>query len=261
MYKSLELEGDTRRAFTFPLLMLLGDTISDLKLSALESQTIWTAATTAFWCSCRMGDILVNSSQSNIKKLVTWERVKSKDENQTILYFAHPKQAKRDLGQVRDIFSFPIKTYCPVDNLNTLAEMQIKAGYGGNLKHVFTLPSGSTLTMARMNQVLKHTLKSKANVSLGTISCHSFRAALPSMMASHPAIFTTEETILQGEWHGESYQLYTRLNGIGRLQTHQKVVSTFMDMIKHKVPLFLPSPSPYITFSSAPYFSLICNKG
>jgi hypothetical protein len=62
MYKSLELVGNTRRAFTFPLVKLLGDTISDLKLSALESQTIWTAATTAFWCSCRMGDILTNSS-------------------------------------------------------------------------------------------------------------------------------------------------------------------------------------------------------
>ncbi len=94
-----------------------------------------------------------------------------------------------------------------------------------NLKaHVFTTLNGKTLTMRRMNQVLKKHMMPLLDSSLGQISCHSFRSGIPSLMSANPDIFTTEETVIQGDWHSDAYKLYARHNGIGRKKTHKKIV-------------------------------------
>lgn len=227
-HKAWEEDGPRRRAFTFPLLKLLAATLSECDIIALDAQCLWTAAVIAFWSSCRMGDMLVDSHNANKSKLLTWKDIQEKDEDHLILYFAHPKQAKRENGLVCDIFSFPDKLFCPVDNLRKLAKMNHSIGRRDRDKQVFNLSKGGTLRMAKMNEFLKENLLPKVGTELGTLSCHSFRAALPSLMAASPAIFTTEETLLQGDWHSDSYKLYTRLNNIGRKQTHKKVVAAIL---------------------------------
>lgn len=227
-YKAWEEDGPRRRAFTFPLLKLMAKAISECDIIQMDAQCLWTAALIAFWTSCRMGDLLVDSHNSNQAKLLTWDNIQSKDAEHMILYFAHPKQAKRENGLVCDIFSFPEKLYCPVDNLRRLAKMNHNIGRRDRNNHVFNLSKGGTLRMSKMNEFLREQLLPMVGSELGTISCHSFRAALPSLMAASPDMFTTEETLLQGDWHSDSYKLYTRLNNIGRKQTHRKVVATIL---------------------------------
>jgi hypothetical protein len=225
-YKSWSLETSTRRVFTFPMLQLLAEALSRAKLPPIDAQCIYTAATTSVWSSCRMGDLLTDGHKSNFEKLLTWERTQFK-EGQIILYFAHPKTARRENGTVRDVFLYPNPLFCPVDNLKKLAIMQKALGRGPN-RHIFTMSNNYTLSMSRMNKSLKTLLMPYLDQSLGSVSCHSFRATLPSLMASRPGVFTTEETMLQGDWTSGCFNLYTRQQGVGRMLTHRKIVAELM---------------------------------
>ena len=93
---------------------------------------------------------------------------------------------------------------------------------------VFMMADGKTMSMANMNHMLKKLLYTYIDPCLGSISCHSFRAAIPSLMSAHPTVFSEEEITVQGDWHSEAYRHYTRHMGIGRKTTHRKVVATLL---------------------------------
>ena len=44
-----------------------------------------------------------------------------------------------------------------------------------------------------------------------TISCHSFRAGLPSLISQFPELMSIDDIKSWGRWSGESYAKYTRL--------------------------------------------------
>ncbi len=115
-YKAWEVEGLNRRTFTYIHLQILAEVLARAKLFPYDAQCIFTAASTAYFTSIRMGDILVDGHDSNSQRLLTWERVQAVDKDELILYFAHPKQATRENGQVCELFSLPDKLYCPVEN-------------------------------------------------------------------------------------------------------------------------------------------------
>ena len=55
---------NTRRAMTLPLLLTLGRRIAATNWPALDKQVIWAAATTGFFGSVRMGEILASAEKS-----------------------------------------------------------------------------------------------------------------------------------------------------------------------------------------------------
>lgn len=223
-YKAWDVEGLNRRTFTYAHLQVFAEALARAKLPHYDAQLYFTAATIAYFTSIRMGDILIDGHNSNSSRLLTWERVQAVEEDELILYFAHPKQATRENGQVCELFSFPDKLYCPIENLRKLAILQRSQGKTNEQAHVFVMANGRTLTMRKMNDVLKKHLMPLLDSKLGQISCHSFRCGIPSLMSAHPDVFTTEETVIQGDWHSDAYKLYTRHNGIGRKKTHKKIV-------------------------------------
>jgi hypothetical protein len=60
-----------------------------------------------------------------------------------------------------------------------------------------------------------------------TISCHSFRAGLPSMMAEHPEEMSAEDIRHWGRLssNSNSYQAYTRLKTNQKQKLYGKIVN------------------------------------
>lgn len=230
-FRALEDEGPVRVVFTFPMLQLVADALSRINIIPLDAQCFYTALCLGYFASFRMGDILLDDRGSNIDRILTWDRTQFVGDKHLLLSILHPKQAKTDKRLVCDVFHFPNKVFCPIENLQILAKMQRKAGIAQKNGPVFMLSSGATLRMSKVNSLLKKLLMPSLDASIGSVTCHSLRAGLPSLMAANPATFTNEETLLQGDWHSDSFKVYTRMNNIGRQKTHKKVVATLMGQL------------------------------
>ncbi len=227
-YKAMEQDNCDRRAFTYPLLKLFAEGLSKENMPPINAQNFLTCATLGFFSSCRMGDLLRDGMSTNVDRLLTWEKIQYKSSNEIIVYLSHPKHAKRENGVICDVFKFPIPLYCPISNLTLLAKMQRKMNRTDPKLPVFMLSDGKTLSMKNMNYMLKKLFKNFIDPRFGSLSCHSFRAAIPSLMSAHPTVFSEEEITLQGDWHSEAFKHYTRHMGIGRKSTHKKVVATLL---------------------------------
>ena len=227
-YKAMEQDSQNRRAFTYPLLKLFAEGLANENMLPINAQNYLACATLGFFSSCRMGDLLKDALDTNSERLLTWEKVQFKSNREIIIYLAHPKHAKKENGVVCDVFNFPLPLYCPISNLLLLAKMQRKMGRHNPKNPVFMMADGKTMSMANMNHMLKKLLYTYIDPCLGSISCHSFRAAIPSLMSAHPTVFSEEEITVQGDWHSEAYRHYTRHMGIGRKTTHRKVVATLL---------------------------------
>jgi hypothetical protein len=92
-------------------------------------------------------------------------------------------------------------------------------------KPVFTLSNRSLLTVKAVNDTLFKLLEPLIGGDASLITGHSFRAALPSVMASCPDIASQEDIQKWGRWSSDSYLLYTRLKMRQKKLIFAKIVS------------------------------------
>lgn len=204
--------SSTRRVMTFPLLKLLGHKIARKKWPDLSKQVVWAAATTAFFASTRLGEILAREEQDfSPMSDLTWEDVKFSDETKSILIrLRQPKSGEKE-GEYVDLFPFPGYNCCPVRTLEELRDQQIAAGTYHKALPVFRFGSGANLTPAHFNKVLADLLSDLCTPGSNTITCHSFRAGIPSTVSMFPELATSDLVKGWGRWRSECYTLYTRL--------------------------------------------------
>ena len=69
--------------------------------------------------------------------------------------------------------------------------------------------SGKFLTVQKMNEILESLLTDFTD-SLHKITCHSFRAGLPSVIAANPDKSGVQDLKEWGRWHTDSYEKYTK---------------------------------------------------
>ena len=98
---------------------------------------------------------------------------------------------------------------CPVKAMNRLRVLAHKEGSFHPNRPVFSFKSGKLLTKAKINQWLSQLLGDFTDEN-HIITGHSFRAAIPSTLASFPGESNSEEIKLWGLWTTDSYQVYTR---------------------------------------------------
>jgi hypothetical protein len=79
-----------------------------------------------------------------------------------------------------------------------------------------------------LNAVLKQMLEPLFDFSRGSISCHSFRAALPSALAARPGEVSAEDIKNWGRWRSEAYTTYTRLKQDQKKTLYEKIVNTLL---------------------------------
>ena len=181
----------SRLAMNIHLLKLLSHRINATGWEPMSKQIVWTACTVCFYCSCRMGEILSeNKSNFDPKTTLKWQDIRFLEENEIIMYVPYTKTTGLK-GAVMNIFPTN-DTTCPVAALTTLKTMRKKCNSFDPKKPVFQFKSGIFLTVKTMNELLEKLLKD-FNSGKQKISCHSFRAAIPSAIASHPDKITVED--------------------------------------------------------------------
>jgi len=88
---------------------------------------------------------------------------------------------------------------------------------------VFRFPSGAFLTTAHLNKVLATLLQNECTPGRDSISCHSFRAGIPSTVSMFPELASSDLIKGWGRWKSECYTLYTRLQLPQRANIFSKI--------------------------------------
>jgi hypothetical protein len=195
-----------RRVMTMPMLQIIGHQLAESGWLKNTKQTIWTACLVGFFSSARMGELLApHETGIDPTATLTWSCVQFREDDSVLIHIRLPKVSTQE-GDFVDLFPFPDPPYCPVSALKVMYWQQRAAGQGGLDQAVFTFAGGKQLTREGLNSALKTLLGTIFNFEEGSISCHSFRAALPSALAARPSEISSEDIKNWGRWKSEAYQ-------------------------------------------------------
>ena len=196
---------------TLPLLKILGHKTSLLNWDKVNEQTVWTAMNLSFFSSCRMGELLTAKEHVfDPTANLTWADINFHEEDNVIIHIKNPK-SNRQGGEFVDIFSFTGQGVCPIMALKEHRRLQIEAGLFDPHGPVFKFSNGKFLTMAYLNKLLKQLLEGVIDQSTDSISCHSFRAGIPSALARFPDLASSGDIKGWGRWDSDCYTKYTRM--------------------------------------------------
>jgi hypothetical protein len=116
--------------------------------------------------------------------------VKARADGSYLLHVRLPKSGQKE-GEFLDVFPFEQHGCCPVAALRRLAEMRSSAGPVQQSDPVFTFATGKYLSMGGLNTILSQLLNDVVDWTRDTISCHSFRAGVPSALSKFPDLMTS----------------------------------------------------------------------
>lgn len=198
-----------RCAFNIHLLRIFGHRISLENWGPISKQVIWAAATTGFFTSCRMGEILPSHENFFDKKTtLLWRHVKFLNDNEILIHVPFSKTTGLK-GIYLYVFLIPNEQCCPFKALLELRQFLVSGESYSVDRPVFSFASGKGLTTAKMNEIMGKLLFD-FNDSKAKLSCHSFRAAIASAISASPDKGTVKELKEWGRWKGDSYKRYTK---------------------------------------------------
>jgi len=192
---------------TLPLLKIVGHQIAKLNWSACSKLILWGACTLAFFGSLRLGEILAPTENCyNPLETLLWSDLKFRSDGSILLHVKIDKSKNKN-GSYVDIFSFDVKGCCPVKTLTSLQKLCENSN-----DPVFVFKNGKLLTPKIMQ-----------------ISGHSFRAGIPSALASDPKAAKDSDIKAWGRWSSDSYLLYTRLKLNQKKILFEKIVAVLIN--------------------------------
>ena len=151
-----------------------------------------------------------------------WQNVKMLDKNEIILFVPYCK-TKGFKGKIVDMYPLINDAKCPVAALIRLKRLAEKNGVWDPLKPVFSLLSGKNFTKNCLNRGLSCLLEDFCDEN-HKITGHSFRAAIPSLISSHPDRHSVSELKDWGNWESESFKAYEKNDREKRRKLFSKVV-------------------------------------
>lgn len=214
-----------RRAVSLPMLKILGHKLAESGWDPTSKQSIWTAMLVAFFSSARMGELLAKGEKGfDPDSTLLWGDIKAREDGSFLLHIKSPK-SRSAKGEFLDIFQF--QGCCPAAALRQLHQLWLSPSKD---LPVFRLAGGINLTIWRLNKVLRDLVVGLPKIRPGDISCHSFRAGLPSHLARFPELASSSEIKQWGRWKGDSFQLYTRGEGTQRRKIFSTITATLNPM-------------------------------
>jgi len=200
-----------KNIFSLPLLKILGNNIAKSDWHPFSKQTIWVVALLAFFGSCRIGELLpISWKNFDVKSNLTWKDVIVKED--CIQIHVKSPKTKTKGGEFIDIFEFKGQGCCPVASFKKFKEMAAVEGLIENNMPVFRLLKGKLLTKNSFNKTINDLLCETTKLIGAKITGHSFRAAIPSMLAKFPELANEGHIMGWGRWSSKAYLNYTRLH-------------------------------------------------
>ena len=176
-----------------------------------------------------MGEILsLVEKNFDPKTSLLWENVKFLENKEILLYIQYSKTTGFS-GKFIDIYPIQNSKLCPASALIRLKKMAEKEGVYEKGKPVFTFKSGKFLTKEKLNFWLSKLLSDFSDENF-KITGHSFRAAIPSLLAAHPDISSVKEIKEWGGWSSDSYGLYTKSKRDERKTLFDKIVRDILNL-------------------------------
>jgi hypothetical protein len=213
----------SRRAMTLSALKLIGHYVAKSQYSMFDKQVIWCICTTSFFTSVRIGEILSTKTLSfDPNSTLVWKNVKFMKDNEVLLFVPSTKTSK-NRGEFIDMFPFENSSVCPVSSIKKLLNLALSKNLFDMEKPVFMFENGKCLTTQKLNCILKDLLKDIFTPGENSISCHSFRQGIPSVLNSHPKIFSHSEIKCWGRWISSSYFVYLKLQRDSRKLLFNKI--------------------------------------
>lgn len=212
----------TRKVMTLHLLRLLGHEIDGQAWNPNSKLVVWGAATLGFFGSFRMGELLPgHHSRFCPEDTLLWNDLKFIDSEHMLVHVKSPKSRARE-GEFVDIFKVRGVGVCPVATM-----MALRESLGGEVgqKPVFQFDNGKNLTMESFNACIQDLLAPHIGHCSRNISCHSFRAAIPSALARFPEVANEADIKGWARWEGNDYTRYTRLRVEKRRSMFYKIMS------------------------------------
>ena len=200
-----------RLSMSFDALKVLGHLISNLDWSSNDKIVVWTACLVGYWGSFRLGEILSTTARTPSFHTLSWDSITYPKGSKGVNIFVRcPKTSSDRRGQVTFVASFENDVrYCPVAYLTRLK----KITYVNPASPVFVFSSGKYV----YTQLIRN-LMAKLSASLpvpgGHFGGHSFRAGLPTAMASRPDLFSNREVKMTGKWSSDAADRYMRMNNV-----------------------------------------------
>ncbi len=162
---------------------------------------------------------------------LTWNDVKASSDSSILIRIKQPKSGEK--VEYVDLFRFPGYGCCPVLALKNLRKKQIEAGAYDPTQPVFQFGDGKNLTMHQFNSTLRLLLADICIPGESSISCHSFRAGIPSTLSLFPDLATSDLIKGWGRWASDCYLRYTRLE----LPQKQNIFSKISGALKQVHPV------------------------
>lgn len=223
---------DKRRAMSLAILKILGHRIANSNWDEVAKQVVWAACVTGFFTSARMGEILARQvGKYDPTSDLCWKDVKL-GKTSALLHLKSPKNRKVG-SEFLDLFEISNESFCPVSSLKFLKFYQIKHGIFDAQKPVFMFKSGKFLTVDTLNKTLDCLTNDLCDKSFDKISCHSFRAAIPTALDKRPDIANTCDIRNWGRWGSGCYTSYTKLNTEQKKCMFGKIIQILQENINN----------------------------
>jgi hypothetical protein len=214
------LQTNSRKVMTIPLLKLIGHQIARSDWCDDSKITVWAACTTAFFGALRFGEILPSKTDEFcMNDTLLWKDVKFR-KDRSILIHVKVDKSRNPQGSYIDLFEYKSHNCCPVETL-----LNLRSRKENPEKPVFQFQNGKNLCSSLLNKILRELLLPVIGPVAIDITGHSFRAGLPSAMATNPGLVNDNDIKSWGRWSSESYQLYTRLKIQQKKCLFEKIVS------------------------------------
>ena len=208
------------------LLKKIGNQIAKSSMSAYDKQVYWVACTLAFWGSFRMGELLEKTETEISAEAISWSDVIDKDDSLSV-HVKIPK-IKSKKGDNILIFEFKGHNVCPVKAFKQLKSMARTSAS----EHIFVLGNGTNLTMQKFTNNLKiWAAPYRSAEFIKNLSGHSFRNAIPSVLASRPDLAEEDDICTWGRWNSLAFKIYARASDEAKRSIFRKICRAISDSI------------------------------
>ena len=196
-----------RLPMTIALMKLLKEKVRTSDLENSTKLMVWAVSTLLFFGAFRISE-LVSRHESTYDPDQTLlardvRRVENEDGGVLEIKLKCPKERKSGDPTVVDVFEAK-GSLCPIKAFDKWSR---KREAPGNLP-LFCHEDGTPLTCRKFNQYLKNLLGKHSNFAGGSISAHSFRAGITTILGSKG--FSEEEIKLVGRWSSRAFAVYVK---------------------------------------------------
>ena len=202
----------TRLPITPTLMKLLKLELKNSNIQQLDKLLVWTVATTAFNGTFRIHELLcknVNSFDPSFTLLqedITLKSINIGNEQTEILQIRLKSEKTDKVGAISivDVYSSggtlcPVKAYKKWNNLSSTNQPKMPA---------FRQTNGKPLTGKKFNDILKKMLNKHLTYTNDTITSHSFRAGLPTLIGELG--YADSEIQALGRWSSRAFECYLK---------------------------------------------------